>query len=104
MVQNKNNKPLVSMRLYFKIRNLQNLDLEGQKDVIKKYISQYCSFEKFGAVFVDFIIKDDIHNENVIPHVIGYYDVGPKADFEKIEAKINIYNLHEHFIILAINN
>jgi hypothetical protein len=89
------------MHLYFKIRNIDNLSLDNQKELITDYVAQRAGFLKYGAKLKGFIVNESVGNPFTPPHVIAHFYLPPEADFTKIQNKITVYALHDAFIILA---
>jgi hypothetical protein len=85
------------------MRNPEDLTSEEQEAFIEKYVTTRCHFEKYGFKFENFIEHKTVESKTAGQlFVIGMYDVDPEADFDKIEKKIKLYNLHQYFVIFAL--
>lgn len=91
------------MRLYFKMRDIENVDDEGQKEFIRKYIEDYCHFGRCG-VEIDSFIDHRVSEPGLKGKhfVVGSYQVRKDADFDRIQLKIKLFDVHRYFVIFAI--
>jgi hypothetical protein len=91
------------MRLYFKIRDIENLDLSAQKAFIKRYVEDVCHLERCGVeieTFIEHYVESaPLKSRNFI---VGSYQVRQDADFPRIELKMKLFNVHDYFVIFAI--
>jgi len=91
------------MRLYFKMRDIENVDIEEQKKFIHRYVTDYCHFENCGVEvesFIEHTIEDSLFRSRSF--VVGSYLVKEDADFERIQLKMRLFNVHSHFVIFML--
>lgn len=91
------------MKLYFKIRDVRGLDIPSQKELIQKYVTGYCHLEKYGIDLINFV-DHEVEESSLRSKkfVIGAYEVGDNANFDQIELKMKLYDVHNHFIIFML--
>ena len=91
------------MRLYVKMRDIDDVTLDGQKEFIRKYIEEYCNFGRCG-VEIDKFIEHTIDGPGLKSKnfIVGTCEVSEDADFERIELKMKLFNVHQYFVIFAI--
>ena len=91
------------MRLYFKMRNIEHLGLDEQKAFIKKYVEDYCHLQQCGVETQTFIEHEIEESPLKIRNfMIGSYKVKEDADFARIELKMKLFNVQEHFIVFVL--
>ena len=94
------------MYLFLKMREIKEFDLKDQEEFITKYIFTYCELDKDGIKFLDFSIHDPNYSEKLDPdkklYAVARCSIELNANFEKIESKIKLFNLHEYFNLFCV--
>ena len=91
------------MNIFFKLKNIENLEYEDQMKIIKKYVLKYCKFQDNEIVSQRFIRHIQQKNIKVSKdYAVGCYTFNDKITSEQLNTKLQNPVLYEHFDVFVL--
>ena len=91
------------MKIFFKLKNIDNLEYEDQVKIIKKYVLKYCKFqdgEIADANFIRHILQKNIRISK--DYAVGCYLLSEITTRDQVDERLENPFLYEHFDIFVL--
>ena len=91
------------MKIFFKLKNIENLEYDDQIKIIKKYIAKYCKFQEDEVLTIRFVRHTQQKNvSNINEYALGCYFMSEKVSSDAINTRLENPTLYEYFDVFTL--